>query len=237
MIPAANSATSLGSYFVFRKLEQNVKRFKQREEALANALGLAGVDAERAGALVVGRFEDGTPLVLASGEKDEPPFNDFNFASDPKSERCPFRAHIRKPNPRRGSTAFLNEFRLRDHRGGERGHIMARRSITYGSRHLDGRGVPVDWPSGGVGLLFMAYMADIANQFEFTQAAWANNKDFVDLWAGIDPVIGQVTQARPLAGNDGWSDKSNLDFDIADFVTLKGGEYFFAPSLSFLRSI
>jgi hypothetical protein len=42
---------------VFRKLEQNVRRFKQVEEDPADALELTGDDRERAGAMIVGRFE------------------------------------------------------------------------------------------------------------------------------------------------------------------------------------
>ena len=53
-----------GSYLVFRKLEQYVRAFKEREQQLAQALGLPEADAKRAGALVMGRFEDGTPVVL-----------------------------------------------------------------------------------------------------------------------------------------------------------------------------
>ena len=63
--PATNAADSFGSYFVFRKLEQNVRGFKVREQELADALGLVGDERERAGAMAVGRFEDGTPLALS----------------------------------------------------------------------------------------------------------------------------------------------------------------------------
>lgn len=233
--PGGAAETSLGSYFVFRKLEQNVKGFKDREEALAEELGLAGDDAKRAGAMVVGRFEDGTPLVLASSAKDETPFNDFDYRNDTEGKRCPFIAHIRKTNPRGESPEQGVPTTVEQ----ERGHIMARRGMTYGSRQVDAEGTPVDRPVGGVGLMFMAYMRDIKNQFEFTQATWANNADFVKDGTGIDAVIGQGSQLSPLAWSDGWSNppKTTADFDFSGFVTLKGGEYFFAPSLSFLRNL
>jgi deferrochelatase/peroxidase EfeB len=56
---APNPTLHFGSYFIFRKLDQNVRRFKQAEHDLADALALAGDDRERAGAMLVGRFEDG----------------------------------------------------------------------------------------------------------------------------------------------------------------------------------
>src|SRR5262249_53639705 len=58
--PYGNSQSACGTYLVFRKLEQNVRGFKAREKALATELNLR--DRERGGAMVVGRFEDGTPL-------------------------------------------------------------------------------------------------------------------------------------------------------------------------------
>jgi hypothetical protein len=34
-----------------------------------------------------------------------------------------------------------------------------------------------------------------------------------------------------------WGGDEKRQFDFGDFVTLKGGEYFFAPSIPFLRSL
>jgi Dyp-type peroxidase family len=233
-------AWSAGSYFVFRKLEQNVRGFKSREQDLADALSLAGADRERAGALAVGRFEDGTPTVLSCKENNASPVpNDFNYSADPQGAKCPFRAHIRKSNPRGESV------RLGATVADERSHIMARRGITYGSRVQADDGEFLDRPSGGVGLLFMAYMSDIAHQFEFTQSSWVNQPKFVsgfkpgDAITGIDPVIGQ----RPGPATDAmpWSDQcsghSTPDTDFAGFVSMRGGDYFFAPSRSFLASL
>ena len=48
--PAApDPAVHFGSYFVYRKLEQNVRRFKRQEQKLADRL--FGADDERAGAM------------------------------------------------------------------------------------------------------------------------------------------------------------------------------------------
>ena len=142
--------------------------------------------------------------------------------------QCPFRAHIRKTNPR-GSTGDEDA---------ERVHIMARRGITYGDRRpgdLESDNLETK-PEDGVGLLFMAYMADIAGQFEFTQQAWANEPDHPPHAAGTDPVIGlgPRTQPEPWRDIDG---TSVADFDFRGFVTMRGGEYFFAPSLSGLRRL
>ena len=235
---AAGSKVSFGSYFVFRQLEQNVKGFKDAEDKLAKKLGDIG---ERAGALIVGRFEDGTPVVLQEDEGMHTPVpNNFDFRDDPAATKCPFHAHIRKVNPRGESVgsfaASLAE---------ERAHIMARRGITYGMRKVppSPEGVEFgddDKPAKDVGLLFMAHMGDIGNQFEFTQASWANNPGFVKGGTGIDPVIGQGAkggQSCPMTWGNLPEDTKFEKFDFRGFVTLLGGEYFFAPSRTGLQNI
>jgi Dyp-type peroxidase family len=234
----ASSTTSFGSYFVFRKLEQNVKGFKKREEEIAKDLGLTGDDEELVGAMIVGRFEDGTPVVLQG--KDglvKPVRNNFDFKDDPDGNKCPFHAHIRKTNPRGESVqpgVTLEE---------ERSRIMARRGITYGTRNaeLNDEGNIIelkDKPVGGVGLLFMAYQNSLENQFEFTQASWANNPNFVKPNTGIDPVIGEKSEAAtPQQQPTDWGSNTKKPIDFHGFVTMKGGEYFFAPCISFFKNL
>ena len=233
--PGAELDVSFGSFFVFRKLEQRVKDFKQRELALAAELAAqSGADpGELAGAYVVGRFENGTPTALSDVEQplnNRPVPNNFNFDNDQAGLRCPFAAHIRKTNPR--DTSIQSTSRL-----------MARRGIPYGGRSDDPNDGEIDnKPEGGVGLLFMAYQSSIEEQFEFTQQSWANNTNFhfraVPQPVGIDPVIGQPehggAQRYPLHYGTG---PLSEPFDFSGFVRMKGGEYFFAPSRSFLQRL
>ncbi|MFH8786769.1 Dyp-type peroxidase [Streptomyces roseoverticillatus] len=228
--PAApDPATDFGSYFVLRKLEQNVLAFKQAEEALADVLKLENNDRERAGAMLVGRFEDGTPLTLqAMPGAHSPVMNNFNYASDGAADKCPYQAHIRKTNPR-GSGGFESP-------EDERVHLMARRGQTYGERSEG------DLPETGVGLLFMAFNSDIENQFEFTQHQWANSPRFPkraegESAPGLDQVIGQGDRP-PATWPRVWGEVEGQEVPaMAQAVTMKGGEYFFMPSLSFLRSL
>jgi Dyp-type peroxidase family len=220
---ATKGDSLLGSYFVFRKLEQNVFAFKRKEQDLSFVLELTDEDRELAGAMVVGRFEDGTPVVLRkkAGIGGDAVPNNFNYDDDKQGLKCPFHSHIRKTNPREES---------------KRAPIMARRGITYGERE---EGM-VDRPEKKVGLLFMSYQASLENQFEFTQQSWANSPNFPSQRAGIDPVIGQGTnppnsqQMPPKWGNPE-PDKKATEFK--DFVTMKGGEYFFAPSITTLKNL
>lgn len=244
---------SFGSYFVFRKLEQNVRDFKAKEAEIAEILGLTGEDAELAGAMIVGRFEDGTPVVNQRSDGNHNPVpNNFNYASDKDGLKCPFHAHIRKSNPRGESVGTVSPV-VPAHDGQpekppvpsldeERSHIMARRGITYGKRvwtEVDGiRKLDEEYfPVGGVGLLFMAYQYDIDNQFEYTQIKWVNDQNYIKPATGLDPVIGQgepkFLQKQPKE----WGEEGKRSIDFHGFVSLKGGEYFFAPCLSFLLTL
>jgi Dyp-type peroxidase family len=247
-VPPGTEPTSFGSLFVFRKLEQDVRGFKTREQVFADALALTGAKRELAGALVVGRFEDGTPVTLSDTPRDRDPQNDFNYANDPGT-RCPFHAHIRKSNPRGSGGAEAES--------DERRHLMVRRGIPYEDKkrivhpsELPDVESTSDFntevkdllPTGGVGLLFMAYNADIDKQFKFTQQIWVNNPNFpIPGTHGIDPVIGQgPSTPGQQQTRTRWDDPAsplNGSMSFAGFVKMKGGEYFFSPSIAFLKSL
>lgn len=224
---------NFGSYMVYRKLEQNVRDFRKREDDLAAALNLQGADAPRAGAMAVGKFRDGTPLVLQQTDGRVPAGdNDFTYAGDDGANggsKCPYHAHIRKSNPRGDS---VRKFGVSDR--SERDHRITRRGIPFGEAN------EADLPTGGVGLLFMCFQSNIANQFVFMQSSWVNNQGFVNGDTGIDPVAGQSTGGlfdQKWQATWGPPKDPNPTRSLFEgFVKMKGGEYFFAPCMEFLKS-
>jgi hypothetical protein len=137
--------------------------------------------------------------------------NNFTYADDQAGRKCPHLAHIRRMNGRTGD-----------------GPVLARRGQTYGRRTPDR---PL--PSAGVGLLFMAAVADVEAQFERLQRA-ANGAD----GGAVDPLIGQVSGAEaPLGLPPAWGGEAPGPAPGEPSVRLLGGEYFFLPSLPFLRSL
>ena len=119
-------------------------------------------------------------------------------------------------------------------------------------------------PASGVGLLFMSFQASIVNQFEHIQKA-ANSTTFPQIGEkGMDLIISQQAENRH-AGKAGegtaealvskdenntasqertgfyakhWNKDEDIQMQSFDnFVQLKGGEYFFAPSIPFLKSL
>lgn len=253
--PGGRYPDSYGSYLVFRKLEQNVAAFKKAEDQLGkqlfpcepalaaqldnfetldehnreNTIAMAkkwSAKLRRAGALAIGRFKDGTP-VAESDESIGNESNGFDFSDDRQAIKCPFHAHIRKVNPRADNPERALKMRI------------VRRGITYDEAGRNGD--LTTFPEKGVGLLFMSFQSNIAAQFEATQRA-ANE---ITPGRGMDPLIGQ-SNGQIREGN--WSEQQwprnwgeqnmdSLPVTLFDFVKLKGGEYFFAPSLSFLQSL
>ena len=90
------------------------------------------------------------------------------------------------------------------------------------------------------GLLFKCYVTSLEDQFEFVQQAWVNSADFSQPGTGIDAIIGQSTvEPTPFLGaaptSKDTARKPQLSF--SRFVSMQGGEYFFAPSLSAIRGL
>ena len=234
--PFVTDPNAFGSYLVYRKLAQDYALFQSRVKGCAAALG---VGEDLAGAMTVGRFKDGTPVVDSSVPAAE--YNNaFMFdEEDDKGFRCPRHAHIRKVNPR-GTTPFTS---LKD----ERERRIARRGIPYGPPHSDIGADTTDTEDGPAerGLLFMCFQASIKKQFQFIQRTWVDNPNFpVSLLnplakdTGDDPLIGQnadETQRWPKKWGDESAGRKAFNFEAA--VTLRGGEYFFAPSKPFLEGL
>jgi Dyp-type peroxidase family len=264
--PLGTPNVSFGSFLIFRKLEQNVQGFKKAELELSKKLG---VSRELSGAMAVGRFEDGTPLVL-QGNDGSNNLNNFDYFRDPVGLKCPFQAHLRTTNPRLESVREGGPFAQSEEQ--ELGHRIARRGVTYGGPLSDFSNLD-KLPKDGVGLLFMCYQSDIWEQFEFIQRFWSNHPRFLEpdmsksrgvdnnnycktgldakviCKTGLDAVSGQSLpgQIDPLIKEEAqppehWlkqRDQPTVQADVkfANFVKLKGGEYFFSPSISFLQNL
>lgn len=244
--PNGETRDSYGSYLVFRKLEQDVRGFELATRQLARAIGMTERESDHAGALVIGRFPDGHPITTT---KEQPVdnevspndylFNDFNYARD-DGTKCPFHAHIRKVNPRGDSIspARRRYGPLRELEA-ERRHRIVRRGIPYGRREIEPKDKPrlEELPTNGVGLLFMCFQSDIQEQYEFLQARCANDEQFPVAKTGVDPLIGQGGNGQSQLWPKGWGEPTTTPFNFMDYVHLLGGEYFFAPSISFLKKL
>ncbi len=250
---------SYGSYCVWQKLETNYQSFEDKVGELAGKLGC---DRERASALVIGRFKDGTPLALSDrpNQNDGSAIaNDFNYADDLNGGKCPIQAHIRKLNPRKDEDSASQEKSRRNSR-------ILRAGTTYFNdpkaqetpqlsiiqlclnrlEHLDkvSKQSLADKIKSVSGLLFVCFQHSILSQFSKLQGEWADDRQFPRNAEPkyIEPIIGHPATVsfnelpKPQDWPKEWDGKERQEFGFWGCVKLRGGEFFFAPSISFLKN-
>jgi deferrochelatase/peroxidase EfeB len=211
---------------------------------------------------MVGRTTEGKPLVPLSasvvpGIEDDPEnLNRFTYDSDPTGTRCPFGAHIRRANPRNvdlpGRPGWFVSRLLRklgfgiksfraDLTASTRFHRILRRGREYGPG-LTIKDALRPAPDGDPkrGLYFLCLNANLSRQFEFVQNAWLMSTKFNGLSEESDPLIGN----RAAVGDCPYTGNFYLPRDgappqvvtgLPQFITVRGGAYFFLPSLRALR--
>jgi Dyp-type peroxidase family len=250
-----------GTFMVWRKLRQDVEAFDkeiQRQAALwKQHTGVTDNEeaTETVCAKIVGRWKSGTPLMVAPTwadnqrltaewkdcfdvmlRKSSAPvapqrlaefalmLTGFRCGDDLDGSKCPFGAHIRRANPRdildpelsatTGSSRLTNRRRL------------LRRGLPY----VDG--------DGERGVIFMGICSSLFRQFEFIQQQWMNYG--LDFEAGNDscPLIGSRSQSdKHVIPASAANATAFIAAGLPEFVTTRGGEYFFLPSLNAIRMI
>jgi Dyp-type peroxidase family len=228
-MPLPHSLAHDSTYLVFRKLEQHVLRFRSYLEAQAGAFarafpnGLpANVSAENfLAAKMMGRWQEGSSLVDDPYGSGKNAGNTFGYAQDPAGARCPLGAHVRRANPR-DSLGFGGKTMSR--------HRLIRRGIPYGE-YLP----PKERDEARRGIIFIAFNSGF-DQFEFVQQNWINYGDDFEQGNDRDPIAGSRESGQMvIPGDESTGRRPFICFDIPRFVTTKGGDYFFVPSLTGLR--
>jgi deferrochelatase/peroxidase EfeB len=249
-----------GTYLVVRQLEQDVRGFWRfayeqsgRNPSSAEKLAAAFVGRTRMGSPLVGVQEK--PIPGVGPDSDEICQNQFTFLKDPAGTRCPFGAHVRRANPRntdfpgrpRGLAKLITMLGFGpkgfrdDLMSAVRFHRILRRGREYGPELLPEDAfadAPADVHKRG--LHFLCLNANISRQFEFLQNAWMNSSKFSGLTGETDPLLGNreaipgcpVTNDFTAPREDGIPRRVS---GLPQFITLRGGAYFFLPSLRALR--
>jgi Dyp-type peroxidase family len=222
-----------GSYLVFRQLSQDVPAFWKFVSEAGAALWPDDPNGPtRAAAKMVGRWPTGAALALypdADPYVQTPPVlieNDFGYAEgDAYGLACPLGAHIRRANPRDARGPDPEAARASANR-----HRLLRRGRSYG-RRLEN---PLQDDGEERGLHFICLNADLERQFEFVQQTWINNPVYAGLEQETDPLVGDQSQCRRTFTIQ--ADPLRLRVSgLRPFVTVRGGAYFFLPSIPALR--
>ncbi len=219
-----------GTFMVYRKLHQNVGAFRAYLEEKGR---LYAGGKEKLAAKFVGRWRDGTPLELspdapdAAIVRDENRNTNFRYNEDLSGARCPLGAHIRRVHPR---DAFGFDGGLVNRR-----RIM-RRGLPYGDYVPEGK--PVN-DQDERGIVFIVVNASLFRQFEFVQQQWIDYGNDARQGNDRDPLVGNH-EGRSKFVVQGTADASNATFicpALPNFVELRGGDYFFMPSLTGLAML
>ncbi len=256
-----------GCYLVLRTLAQDVRRFWQFANANAGAdtqsreaLATAMVGRRRDGTPLVPLSSSAIPGV----EAEDAAQNQFTFDADPEGTQCPFGAHIRRANPRNADlptppvhgiqkalrVVGLGQKDLRsDAKASTRFHRILRRGREFGSALSvhdalsgapDSAAVP-DADTDPHGIHFICLVANISRQFEFLQSAWLMSSKFDAMTDESDPLLGNrlpvsgaITDVFSRSREGGLRERL---CGLPQFVTVKGGAYFFLPSLPAIRYI
>jgi Dyp-type peroxidase family len=235
-----------GSFMVYRKLHENVGQFRRWLQAEGERYP-GGV--ELLAAKMIGRFRDGTPLVrspdaaygVTSESRADPNFapklTDFTYADDAEGSRCPMGAHIRRMNPRDslGFDGVLVNRRRIIRRGLPYGDWVREDTPLDAADELDRCS---DTEPSRHGVIFMAVNASIERQFEFVQREWMNYGNDFRQGNDRDPLLGnRQDESRFVVqgeAKEGRLRPMHICRGLPQFVTVRGGEYFFLPSLTAL---
>jgi Dyp-type peroxidase family len=233
-----------GSFMVIRRLSQDFAGFWEFMSTNGSKFGLTPTGLA---ARFVGRWPSGAPLAkfqngdpLLPKEFDD---NDFKFfenkeesgtahleLDDKEGNHTPRFAHIRKVYPRDdglSDNAEVNDKFADIHR-------IIRRGIAFGPLFED-------IPDAERGLVFVCHQIDLEQQFEFIQKKLANDPKFpkTDPRApnghGVDAIIGKHHDT----GFDNLLQDGNFKkiSGFKQWITTTGGQYFFSPSISALKSL
>jgi deferrochelatase/peroxidase EfeB len=248
-----------GTYLVFRDLRQDVRGFWR---FLAGEAAMANRSPQELAEAMVGRTMEGDPLVPPLEEPIvgvEPGVegrrNRFTFGSDPEAAHCPFGAHIRRANPRTADVppgtvgalkrvvqtlGLVSQEPRNDVIASARFHRILRRGREYGPQLSPDDALQPSSGDEDRGLRFLCLNANIARQFEFVQNAWLIGTKFGGLTEESDPLLGnrqaiagsRLTDAFSYARDAGLRRRLR---GLPQFVTVRGGGYFFLPGLRALN--
>lgn len=254
-----------GTFMVYRKLHQNVAsfsrfleaegaRFPDGKEALAakfagrwrNGAPLALFPTWEAACAFEAEYDalKAKGAAATATEKQRlaqlnSQWMGFDFNADLDGARCPAGAHTRRANPRSalmygkkgafGKPAFDTPGGLSNRRR------LLRRGLPYG--------LPTDPPTddGDHGVIMLIVNADLSRQFEFVQQQWMAYSNDFGLANDTDPLIGNhgldASGRMMIEGEKATGKPPYFCGGMPTFVETRGGDYFFAPSLTCLRMI
>jgi len=223
--PGLEAHFANSTFLALRKMEQDVAGFRAASAALNDnvarqreLLGGSAPNARLFEQKLLGRAPDGTAALPAGSSG-----NDFDYGSDPDGAKCPLFSHVRRANPRTERT--INGIVRRPPR-------IVRRGLSYGASYEQS---PDDTSRG---VMFGAYCASLAEQFEVVQR-WVNGGNsstgssaHPDLIAGTFPASSARTLHCPHEGGT-----LAIPLPPKPLARLRWALYLFVPALDVVSAL
>lgn len=231
--PAGDNPTARfardGCYNAFRVLAQDVTAFEafldEAAKAVVTTLGKTPAEArEWIAAKVMGRWRNGSPLVLSPDAPDDATRDEkiFGYGDDAAGLRCPIAAHARVSNPR-DQPVFPADFPV---------PRLIRRGMPYGPAGLE--------PGADRGLIGLFLCGALDRQFEMIYG-WMNKNTFSDVFRPGFNTQDAVVGARAVRGVERMFVVPTAEGDIKcalpQFLTTRGTAYCLLPSVASLEAI
>ena len=243
--PVPHILAANGTFMVYRKLHENVGTYRNFLNTWAARYGSSSDDAkEKLASKFIGRWRDGTPIESSPDAPDQaivkdPNLNtDFTYGADASGSRCPIGAHVRRVHPR---DAFGFNGKLVNRRR------ITRRGLPYGpyTPEPPDPNAPLTQSeiatldSTDRGVVFMVLNACLSRQFEFVQQQWISYGNDAHLGNEKDLLLGTHKEGErfSIQGDATAANPPLFCTALPNFVELRGGDYFFLPSITALAMI
>ncbi len=220
----------LGTFMAYQKISVNHTAFQKTVNTLKSKIDLPasnpnGYTKEQyAEAYLIGRFKDGTPLLMAdSAAEDKFDSKDFNFnildasgvVTDYQIEKCPFFSHIRSANPRSWNASVKDQ------------HVpIIRRGVNYNYGTADNS-------ETRTGLHFISYQNSV-NELVQIMKRMSGNEGCAD--AAFYRVGGGKDVGR-FPKEWGKTEEVEIPLNGKEITQLRGGEIFFMPAKHYLDNL
>ena len=238
-VPEPSELGRNGSFAVFKMIKTDVVGFENFLQSQKER-----IDPELLAAKMCGRWRNGVPLAL-SPDTDSPAggiapeqLNNFEYmnadgSGDPKGQRVPVGAHIRRINPRGQPITGQGK-----PGGSNNTHRLIRRGLPYGPNYDPTK------PFDGIerGLLGYFINSNIENQYEFVLSQWVNDSEFAGAVRlnpkAKDPIVGVQDPAESIFVIPQASGSPPIKITgFSSFTTTRAAAYCFLPSISAIKFI
>ena len=239
--PVPHLLATNGTFMVYRKIRQRVGAFRKFLNHWASHYGARDdLSREKLAAKFIGRWRDGTPVESSPERMDQSIVQDPNRSTDFLLWRRSRRDKVpsRRPYTPRSSAGCV---RVSGPAHSPQAHLPKRLALWSGraSGRYAGRSGWDTLDATDRGILFMALNASLSRQFEFVQQQWISYGNDARIGNEKDLLMShhEPGERYTIQGDSSASNPPLFCTGLPNFTELRGGGYFFIPSITALEML